>query len=154
MNKEEIINESFSLAVSGLSGDIVNVGSRWFDYINELPKKQQVAYTIIIFHKEVFNGGLHQFFFNASGQFAYLILENLKLIKAFQTFDILSRALKEVNSKELSEVEFRIKVLNRTLPRVSGFEEQLGDYLDTLDKEYYGTGEDLEQFLADYLTQN
>ncbi len=123
----------------------------WYSYVINLPIKLQIVYTTIIFHQQVLNGGLHQYFFNSYGQFAYLTVDHLKLIKAYKTAEILEKALSEVNFKQYSIDEFREKVFNRELDRIVNFDEALSEFLDKLDNEYDSLDEDLEQLLVDYL---
>lgn len=151
MRNEEITDKYYKEAVTGLNEIILNDKDLWYSYVINLPLHLQIVYTIVVFHQQVFNGGLHQYFFNSYGQFAYLTVEHLKLIKAFKTSNILERAIQEVNIEELNVNEFRAKVFNRELDKVANFDEELCASLELLDIEYDYLDEDLEQLLVDYL---
>lgn len=151
MKNEEITCKYYANSVKGLNDKILNDKDLWYNYINDLPRNLQVTYTIIIFHDQVFNGGLHQYFFNSYGQFAYLTIENLKLIKAFEASKILEKAVEIVNSEHYNIEEFRTKIFSRKLEKITEFDDELFDLLEKLDDEYYNLDEDLEQLLIDYL---
>lgn len=151
MRNEEITDKYYKEAVTGLNETILNDKDFWYNYVVNLPLHLQVVYTIVVFHQQVFNGGLHQYFFNSYGQFAHLTVEHLKLIRAFKVSNILDKSIHEVNIEELNVNEFRAKVFNRELGRVADFDEKLCDSLEILDNEYDDLNEDLEQLLVDYL---
>lgn len=151
MRNEEITDKYYKEAVAGLNETILKDKDLWYSYIINLPLHLQIIYTIVVFHQQVFNGGFHQYFFNSYGQFAYLTVEHLKLIKAFKTLSILERAISQVNIEELSINEFRAKIFSRELNRIADFDEELCDFLELLDNEYDNLDEDLEQLLVDYL---
>jgi len=151
MRNEEITDKHYKEAVTGLNETILNDIDLWYSYVINLPPHLQIVYTIVVFHQQVFNGGLHQYFFNSYGQFAYLTVEHLKLIKAFKTSNILERAISQVNIIELSKNEFRAKIFSRELDRIADFDEELCDFLELLDNEYDDLDENLEQLLVDYL---
>lgn len=151
MKNEEITCKYYADSVKGLNTKIINDKDLWYNYINDLPRNLQVTYTIIIFHDQVFNGGLHQYFFNSYGQFAYLTIENLKLIKAFEASKILEKAVEIINSEHYNIEEFRTKIFSRKLEKITEFDDELFDLLEKLDDEYYNLDEDLEQLLVDYL---
>jgi hypothetical protein len=151
MNTEATIDKYYKESVNGLDESLMANSVSWYKYVVNLPIHLQVVYTIIVFNQQVFNGGLHQYFFNSYGQFAYLTLDHLILIKAYKTAEILKRALSEVNSEQLGIGEFRNKVFNRELDRIANFDEELSDFLDELDDQYYSLDENSEQLLVDYL---
>ncbi|MDQ1162556.1 hypothetical protein QE422_002924 [Chryseobacterium sp. SORGH_AS 447] len=151
MKNEEITCKYYADSVKGLNTKIINDKDLWYKYVIDLPQNLQVTYTIIIFHEQVFNGGLHQYFFNSYGQFAYLTIENLKLIKASKAAKILKKALELVNIEQYDIDEFRTRIFNRRLDKITDFDDELFDSLEKLDDEYYDLDEDLEQLLVDYL---
>ncbi|MDQ1161343.1 hypothetical protein QE422_001711 [Chryseobacterium sp. SORGH_AS 447] len=151
MKNEEITSKYYADSVKGLNSKILNDKDLWYNYVINLPQNLQVTYTILIFHQQVFNGGLHQYFFNSYGQFAYLTIEYLKLIKAYQASKILEKAVEVVNSEKYSIDEFRTKIFNRKLDKITDFDDELWHLLEKLDDEYDNLDEDLEQLLVDYL---
>jgi hypothetical protein len=150
MKNQEIIDNYYKEAVKGLNDLILQDKDLWYSYVINLPKNLQVVYTIAILHQQVLNGGLHQYFFNSYGQFSYLTVDNLKLVKALKTANILEKALSEVNIEEYSEGEFREKVFNRKLDRIANFDEQLTEILEVLDDEYYSLDEDLQELIINH----
>lgn len=151
MKNEEITDDYYKKAVKDLNETILEDKDLWYSHIINLPEPLEITYTVVVFHQQVFNGGFHQYFFNAYGQFAYLTVDNLRLIKAFKAADILERAITHVNIEKFSLDEFRAKIFERELSRIADFDEDLSDILEKLDDEYYDLDEDLEQLLVDYL---
>jgi hypothetical protein len=151
MRNKEITDKYYKEAVTGLNETILNDKDLWYSYVINLALHLQIVYTIVVFHQQVFNGGFHQYFFNSYGQFSYLTVEHLKLIKAFKTSSILERAISEVNIENFSIDEFRAKIFNREIDRIADFDERLSEFLELLDNEYDDLNEDLEQLLVDYL---
>lgn len=149
---ENIVESYYNESVKGINETLLKDNNAWYEYILNLPIAQQVVYTIVLFHSQVENGGFHQYFFNAYGQFAFLTLNNLKLIGAKNRFNLLSKALKEINDINLNEEKFRESVCTRKLDRIVNFEQRLFDYLNELDNEYYDLyNEDIEKLLRRYL---
>lgn len=151
MRNEDIIYEFYKESIEGLNGLILNDKDLWYSYVVNLPLNLQVVYTIIIFHQQVFNGGFHQYFYNSYGQFAYLTIENLNLIKAYKSSNLLSKALVLVNYEELNESDFRAKIFHREIQRLINFDDELCETLDILNNEYDEVDEDLEQLMVEYL---
>ena len=151
MERNEIIKSSYAEAVKGLNKAVLNEKDLWYSYVINLPIRLQVVYTVVVFHQQVMNGGLHQYFFNSYGQFSFLTIDNLKLIKAFQSREILKQALAEVNREQLGVNEFREKAFNRKLERIVDFDEALFSFLDELDTKYYALKENLDDLMIIYL---
>jgi len=153
MTNEEIIGEKFDESVIGIDEALLKNENAYYDYVVNMPQHLQVVYTVIVFHNQVYNGGLHQYFFNKYGMFGYIVVEYLKLIKCYKRADILERAIKEINQEGWSEAEFRKRVFGRTIKRITDFDDGLFNFLDALDDEYYELEdeEDLEVYLGKYL---
>ncbi|WBV60635.1 DUF4375 domain-containing protein [Chryseobacterium camelliae] len=79
---EYTIANKYEKAVSELNEELLKNCDNWYNYVLNLPKDQQVVYTVVLLNWQVENGGFHQYFFNSYGQFAYLTIKNLKLIGA------------------------------------------------------------------------
>lgn len=154
MKNEEITDSYYKKAVEGLEESTLQDKDLWYSYILNLPKHLQVTYTVIIFDQQVFNGGFHQYFFNTYGQFAYLTIDNLRLINAFKIADILEQATNLVNTDQISLNEFRRKIFDRNFPKIVDFDDELFDVLSDLDDKYYALDENLEQLLLDYLSNH
>jgi Domain of unknown function (DUF4375) len=153
MKNQEIIENYFQIASKDINQEIIEDESKWYNYIKKLPSELQIIYNIMIFHKQVMNGGIHQYFFNSYGMFSYLTLNNLETINAFKTANILNRALKIINYQNLNEEIFRNKIFNRKLEIISDFDEDVFNKLSILDDEYYELDEDLEVLYIEYLSE-
>ncbi len=151
MNYEELINEKFDESVKGLTKAILSNMESWYSYVSNLPVDLRVTYTVVVLHQQVFNGGFHQYFFNAYGMFAYLTIDSLEDIKASFTKDLLKRVLDKVNDSRMDTTLFREMVFNRKLDKIVNFDDDLGDYLEKCDEEYYDSDEDLTLLLGKYL---
>ncbi len=149
----EIIEKTYYEAVKYLDSETLRDSDNWYNYVLNLPKDQQVVYTIIILNWQVENGGFHQYFFNSYGQFAYLTIKNLSLIQATHRAELLDTATHLVNEEYLIEDTFRNLIFNRNLSKIVDFDEILFNELNDLDDKYYDLHEDLEQLLVDYITK-
>lgn len=153
MTNEEIISKKFDESVVGIDEALLKNENAYYNYVVNMPQHLQVVYTVTVFHNQVYNGGLHQYFFNRYGMFGYVVIDHLKLIKCYSRASILEKAIKEINKEDWSETEFRKRVFSRTIKRITDFDEDLFDFLNTLDNEYYELEdeEDLEVYLGEYL---
>ncbi|GAA5483942.1 DMP19 family protein [Haloferula sargassicola] len=124
--------------------------SKWYKYISDLGEPDKATYVIMVFHNQVENGGLHQYFSNSYGQFAKETIHLLKQIKAFDAATILERALGLVKPLDMPFEEFRKALRKRTLRSIFQ-NDDIVIPLDDLDKEYYSLGDEpllkLEEFL-------
>ncbi len=152
---ENIIEKEYHESVKGLTQEVLNSSSDWYNHVVHLPKIQQVVYTIILFHTQVENGGFHQYFFNSYGQFVFLTLKNLKLIGSSKRAVLLDEALKHVNDENLDENAFREAIFNRKLSGIVDFDNELFAYLNSLDDSYYEmVDEDIYELLEKYLKES
>jgi hypothetical protein len=150
-----MIEKTYLEATKGIDEDLLNDSAAWYNYVVNLPPAQQIVYTVMLFHSEVENGGFHQYFFNAFGQFAFLTLKVLKLLGATQRFALLEKALLEVNSENIPEEDLRRLIVNRELKKISDFDRNVLNYLESLDKQYYSIqDEDIHELLENYLAKN
>jgi hypothetical protein len=154
MKNRKLIDIYYKEAVKDLDKSILKDRDTWYKHILFLPEHLQVIYTVVNFHQQLFKGGFHLYFSKPQGQFAYLALENLWMIKAIKSFMILKGALNEVNCELYLPDEFRKRVFEGTLEQIKNADEDFVDILDELDTEYYSLAEDIEELLADYLKNN
>jgi len=151
MNNQELIKEAFQKAILGFNDQILSNHENWFNHVINLPEKLQVVYTIGVLNQQVLNGGFEQYFFNPYGQFAYLTVQNLKLIDAYAIENLLDKAIIMVNKENLEPAEFGKKIFNREIDLINNFDKELNENLEKLDKEYYSFKDDLENLMANYL---
>jgi hypothetical protein len=149
--KQNLIKKTFEEAVSGLNEVIFADKDLWYSYVLNLPKHLQVTYTVIVFDKQIWNGGFHQYFFNAYGQFAYITVDNLELIGAFKMADFLNKALEKVNKENYDLDYFRELIFYRRLERITDSDEELETFLAELNKRYDSCEDNLEELLGGYL---
>jgi hypothetical protein len=149
---ENIIDKTYSEAVKDLDEEKLKDCDTWYNHVLNLPKAQQIVYTVILLHWQVENGGFHQYFLNSYGQFAYLTIENLKLIKASQRANLLDVATHLVNEEYLVENDFRHLIFNREFSKIVDFDEILFDKLNELNDKYYELkDENISDLLSSYL---
>ncbi|MEM9681575.1 MAG: DUF4375 domain-containing protein, partial [Bacteroidota bacterium] len=99
MENTSIINKYYQISVVGINEIMLLDKNEWLKYISALSEHLQVTYLVVLFHNQVFNGGFHQYFFNAYGQFAYELLDSLTTIGAKSTVELLKKVLSKVNSE-------------------------------------------------------
>jgi len=152
MDNVKIIEEKYAEAVKGIKEEwFSESNTKWYDHIIWLPVQQRVCYLVVVFHNQVFNGGLHQYFANGYGQFAKETINALKTIGALKKAELLGKALQLVNSENYSDEIFRKKLLGKQIPQLF-FKDDLFEPLDNLDNTYYSLeNEDIEQLLGNYL---
>lgn len=151
MNQEELIDKKFNESVQGIDDKTLLNQEGWYTYVLNLPIHLRVVYTIAILHQQVFNGGFHQYFLNGYGLFGYLTLDSLKVINAHFTMNLLNKVLGEVNIDSFNAEEFRSKIFNKEFDKIVNFDDELSDFLEKCDDEYYEMEEDLTQLLGQYL---
>ncbi|MCB9232921.1 MAG: DUF4375 domain-containing protein [Bacteroidia bacterium] len=151
MKYEDLINKKFDEAVGGIDARILSNFEDWYNYVENLPVHLRITYMIIILNQQVFNGGFHQYFFNGYGGFGYLTLESLRIINAGLVMDLLENVLESVNDDGIDIEEFNTQAYSKKLFKVVNFDEELMDYLEKCDDEYYDLEEDLMKLLGQYL---
>ena len=111
-------------------------------------------YCVWLFDAQVCNGGLHQYFWNGYGQFAYETVAYLGLLGDTERARILRQALTVLELEEPEPAILREKVHARTLLALNDFVEPLTSVLDNLSEAYFACPMDVEerlrQFLATY----
>jgi hypothetical protein len=149
---ESIIDKTYSEAVKELDETILTDSDAWYKHVLNLPKDQQVVYTVILLQWQVENGGFHQYFLNSYGQFAYLTIKNLKSIGASQRANLLDTATHLVNEEYLIEDDFRQRIFNREFSKIVDFDDILFDKLNELDDQYYDLkNENILELLSNFL---
>ena len=83
---------------------------------------------------EVNNGGLNQYFFNASGQNCFETLRELELRGKVKTAEILRKAISLINPRKLPEAAFIEKLRKREVPEL--LDEEISQKLSELDKQF------------------
>ena len=146
-----MIEQKYKDAVVGINQNLFEDGELYYDYVFKLPSELQIIYTINILEQQVYNGGFYQYFSNGYGQFAFMTIKNLELIRAIAHKELLVKALKGVNSDNFNEKEFRGLIYNFKLKKIAESGDKLYNLLDDLDTQYYALEEDLRELYIDYL---
>lgn len=150
MSDSDLIDFFYISAVKNIKDEwFESLSSKWYEYIINLPEKEQVAYTVVVLNQQVNNGGLNQYFVNGYGQFAKETIKYLNLINATKTAEILTNALSRVQNGLKDDV-FRKKLLDGKIDSLYD-DENLDDYLASLDDKYYENIDDIGSLLANYL---
>ncbi|MGM9510148.1 DMP19 family protein [Larkinella sp. GY13] len=150
-----LVESAYQKAVLGIDQNLlIATYPVWYNYVMNLPVPQRLTYEIITFHNQVFNGGLHQYFFNSYGQFAFETINCLQVIKAFPQAEILSRAIERLRLEESNNNQLISKIANRELSCIVDFEDETFEYLNRLDTEYYACEKNLEQLLDSFSARN
>lgn len=150
-----IVESAYGKAVIGIDQALLIAPyPTWYSYVMNLPLPERLTYVVVVFHNQVFNGGLHQYFFNSYGQFAFETINCLQLINAFPQAAILNTAIEHLKLKEPNSERLIAKIAKRELSCIADFEEETSEFLDKLDTEYYACDENLEQLLYSFLTKN
>jgi hypothetical protein len=87
------------------------------------------------FEAEVNNGGLNQYFFNASGQNCFATLRYFKQTGKLEEAKILEEAISLINPKKLPEKELIEKLRKRNVDELD--DSVVNKKLDKLDAEFY-----------------
>jgi hypothetical protein len=109
---------------------------------------ERVALHVHRFDTEVANGGLHQFFFNLSGNYTWDVLDALREIGAQATLQVVEQALAVFPSSSPSPDEYEREA------QMKAFGEEELARLDKLTDEYLNQDEDIFAHAAQYLRQH
>jgi len=146
------LTTTYHRAVVGLTEAIFAAPyPRWYDHVNNLPLPERLTYCVLEFDAQVGNGGLHQYFWNGYGQFAYETVAYLGLLGATAQAGIMRQALTLLETAEPVPAVLREKVNARTLVALNDFAEPLTSTLDKLSDAYFACPEDLEERLQQFL---
>jgi len=155
MNEMEIsnlIDLYYSSAVKGIKEEWFSNKEydKWYEYVIKLPQKEKIVYLVVILDEEVSRGGLNQYFINRYGQFVKETIEVLNLIDANSTAAILEKAYKLINNENINYSHFRKKLVLNDVERLYN-DDDLNDYLETLNDEYNEYNDNIGALLGKYL---
>jgi hypothetical protein len=147
-----IIINTYNKSVKGITEELLKNKEKWYDFVLNMPKSEQIVYTIILFHSQIENGGFHQYFFNSFGQFVYLVIKNLEIIKSIKRRKTLLAAINLINKGNLDEDTFRSLLVQKKIMTIQNFDDNIAKSLDKLDSEYFQIeNEDINVLLENYL---
>lgn len=154
MNNQELIEKTYLEATKGIKEDwFLSDIPYWYSYVVNLSTHIQITYLTVVLENQVLNGGFHQYFANSYGQFAKETIDALIEIGAFKKANLLDKALKIVQDKNMDDEEFRKVLMNKTLQKLF-IEDDLFNPLEELDDLYYDIeDEDIVDLLGVYLNK-
>jgi hypothetical protein len=96
MTEDEFIKtisgDNLNKIIDTIYQDILKA-SDYGENLYKVTEEQKIVYHITRLESEICNGGLNQFFFNSSGQYATETLDSLRKIGATRTLSILEKAI-------------------------------------------------------------
>jgi hypothetical protein len=151
MDNSQIIEDKYSEAVSGIKEEwLTHASNEWYEYIMSLPIELRTTYMVVVFHNQVFNGGMHQYFVNGYGQFAKETVDALIRIGALEKANLLITAFELVNTEDYTDEIFRRKLLTADIKQLF-ITDELFKPLNNLDLLYYDDQlEDINMLLNKY----
>jgi len=151
----EIIDNVYTEAVKGLISDesILHDFDKWNTYYLDLPRKEQLTYSICLLDWQVKNGGFHQYFFNSYGIFCFYTVENLREIKCDAHADLLYQAISIIYDHKEQQQDFQRRLFHRKVEAISDFKEIIIEKFEPLEEEYYRIeeSEEIHNKLGNYL---
>ncbi|MFX1236789.1 MAG: DUF4375 domain-containing protein [Promethearchaeota archaeon] len=130
---------------------IPSIGEKELLHILEGTPGQRALYSVILFMREVDNGGIAQFLRNSSGKYINEVLFGLELIQASDHLRILREAITIFPQSKLPlETHKRNDILDNQLDKLQK-EDQ--DYFHLFDEKLFGE-ERLYPLILDYIENN
>jgi Domain of unknown function (DUF4375) len=118
------------------------------DNFSNLTEAEKVFIFIDILEGQIINGGFDQFFFNSSGDYTYEALSAYKVIGANKSVEIINRAIEHFPLLPVPKDNEKRRIILRNL------DEQISEYWDKLDTEFYKYQENTGGLLIAYLKKN
>ncbi|AZA93482.1 Uncharacterised protein [Chryseobacterium nakagawai] len=155
MDNQELIEKTYLESTKGIKEEwFYSDVPHWYSYVVNLPKDLQATYLTVILENQVLNGGFHQYFVNAYGQFAKETIDALIEIGALKKSNLLDKALKIVQGEGMSDIEFRKELINKTLKKLY-IDDDLFAPLEELDDIYYDIEDEyISDLLGEYLRKD
>lgn len=148
----DLLTATYDRAVAGLTESLlVAPYPGWYAHINRLPLPERLTYCVLVFEAQVGNGGLHQYFWNGYGQFAYETVGYLALLGAAAQAGILRQALALLEAEEPVPDRLRDNLHARALAALNDFAEPLTSALDRLTDAYFAEPAEVETRLQTFL---
>ncbi|MNK06019.1 hypothetical protein D3C87_239090 [compost metagenome] len=118
------------------------------DEMEKLTEKQKQFYYNQCLEREINNGGLNQFFFNSSGNFAHLTVLSLRTINANTTADILQKAIDQFPNKEVPQNKKERQVI------LEQIEEVANPIWEELNQKFFVYEDDLNFLNIEFIRKN
>ncbi|MFA4869624.1 MAG: DMP19 family protein [Pedobacter sp.] len=118
------------------------------DEMEKLTEQQKQFYYNQCLEREINNGGFNQYFFNSSGNFAYLTVLSLRTIKANTTADILQKAIDQFPNKKVSPDRAERQAILEQIQEVAN------PTWEELDQKFFDYEDDLNLLNIEFVRQN
>lgn len=120
----------------------------WGDTLERLTEPQKNFYFNQNLEREINNGGINQFFYNSSGDFAHETLTSLRTIGANKTADILQQAIDQFPSSTVPKDRAKRQEI------LEQIENKADEVWEQLDHAFYKYGDNLYDLNIEYIKQN
>ena len=120
----------------------------WGDTLDRLTEPQKTFYFNQNLEREINNGGLNQYFYNSSGNFAHETLASLRKIGANKTADILQEAIDQFPNSAAPKVRAERQTI------LEQIERRAHQVWEQLDQKFYKYEDKLNDLNIDYIKQN
>jgi hypothetical protein len=134
-------------AINKLYKDIL-ISSDYGEHLYKVTSEQRIVFYITRLDSEVYNGGLNQFFFNSSGEYAQETIESLKKIGAIDTSAILEKAVSFWPNSSVPKDTFTRRELLENVEQVAN------PVWEDLDRVYWNDEERITEKLFQFVLNN
>ena len=120
----------------------------WGEKLDNLTEEQKNFFFNQNLEREINNGGLNQYFYNSSGDFAHETINSLKIISADKTANILQQAIDQFPDKTVPR--------NRTERQeiLEKIEETISEIFEELDERFFVYEDDLNTLNIEFVRRN
>lgn len=119
---------------------------------DSLTKEEKLYFSVSVFDGEVYNGGMHQFFSNSSGELYEQVVEGLIILKATKSLLLLKQAVRILFEKDEPPKDriLRWKEMKQFTDDKSASRPKWELELDEIDDQYYEDLDNLSKLLTEY----
>jgi len=121
-----------------------------------LSQSERIYFVVTLFEGEVYNGGVHQFFLNSSGEYYTIVVEGLSELGATRSLDLLQKARKALfpDTDPPTDTAARRQILpwwpeDKTAPPPAWSFE-----IERIDRELWSDPDRLGEKLKEYATRH
>jgi hypothetical protein len=120
----------------------------WGDTLDGLTEPQKTFYFNQNLEREINNGGLNQYFYNSSGDFAHETIASLRTIGAGKTADILQKAIDQFPGSAVPKDRVKRQ------EELEQIEDTANEVWEQLDQAFYKYEDNLNYLNIEYVKQN
>lgn len=123
---------------------------------DSLTKEEKIYFSVNIFDRELYNGGMDQFFWNSSGNFYAEVIEGLQILNAENSLSLLKQSAKilfgEINPPR--DRSLRWKALKQNSERLNATNPNWSNELEKIDNKYYTDPDNMDELLTKFAENN